>query len=157
MPKIILHTVINAPLELCFDLSTSIDLHLASTSHTNEKVVAGKASGLVQKEDVITWEARHLGVRQRLTSKITEFRRPEFFEDRMVKGAFSSLIHKHYFYNEGGATVMKDEFSFSSPFGIAGRLFNSIFLTRYLKSFLLARNRIIKDCAESEEWKKYLN
>ena len=39
-----------------------------------------------------------------LTSRITAFRRPLFFQDRMVKGAFKFLEHDHHFEprNVGG-------------------------------------------------------
>ena len=44
MPVIDISTVIAAPIERCFDLSRSIDLHLESMSHTNERAVAGVVS-----------------------------------------------------------------------------------------------------------------
>ncbi|MFM7563387.1 MAG: cell division protein, partial [Planctomycetota bacterium] len=41
MPIITLTTAIAAPIETVFDLSRSIDLHIASTAQTNERAVAG--------------------------------------------------------------------------------------------------------------------
>jgi hypothetical protein len=43
---------------------------------------------------------------------------------------------------------MTDHFLFESPFGIAGRIFNKLILTRYLKKFLTERNQVIKYYAE---------
>ncbi len=40
MNKIELTTLIKAPIELCFDLARSIDLHKISVQHTNEEAVA---------------------------------------------------------------------------------------------------------------------
>ena len=47
MPLIELHTEVAAPIERVFDLSRSIDLHVASTAHTGEAAIAGVTSGLL--------------------------------------------------------------------------------------------------------------
>ena len=91
MPKFEIKTEINASIEVCFDLSCSIDLHLISTSKTNEKAVAGRVSGLVELNDIVTWEATHFGIRQKLTSKISGFERPFFFQDEQVKVLLNPL------------------------------------------------------------------
>jgi hypothetical protein len=39
--RIELETAIAAPVERCFDLSLSVDLHLRSAANTGERVVAG--------------------------------------------------------------------------------------------------------------------
>jgi len=51
---------------------------------------------------------------------------------------------------------MRDVFTFESPFGILGRVANTLVLSRYMRSFLLERNRVIKATAESEDWKRYI-
>ena len=73
MPVIKLHTIVNAAIDVVFDLSRSIDLHKISTAHTNEEAVAGKTSGLIGMGESVTWKARHFGISQLLTSKITAF------------------------------------------------------------------------------------
>lgn len=52
---------------------------------------------------------------------------------------------------------MTDVFKFESPFGLAGRLFNIIILTRHLKSLLVKRNAVIKEFAETGKWQTVLN
>ena len=88
MPLIKLHTEIKANKEIVFDLSRSIDLHKISTEHSNETAIAGRTSGLIELHETVTWRAKHFGVYQTLTSKITTFNRPNLFTDEMVKGAF---------------------------------------------------------------------
>src|SRR3954447_25672503 len=90
-------TNIAAPAGRCFDLARSVEAHVQSTSASGERVVAGRGSGLLELGGEVTWEGRHFGVRQRLTSAITRYERPEFFQDRMVRGAFKSLEHDHVF------------------------------------------------------------
>lgn len=78
MPVITIKTVINAPIDIVFDLSRSIDLHKISTAHTNEEAVDGKISGLIGMDETVTWRAKHFGITQLLTSKITAFNAPFF-------------------------------------------------------------------------------
>jgi ligand-binding SRPBCC domain-containing protein len=150
MTKIELATHINAPIERCFDLSRSIDLHMESTKQTGEKAIAGRTSGLIALGETVTWRAKHLGVWQSLTSKITEFEYPNYFTDEMVEGAFKSIRHEHLFYAVNNQTVMKDIFAFESPYGMLGELFNFLFLGWYMQRLLKKRNRVIKKVAESD-------
>ncbi len=153
MPRILLETHINAPIDVCFDIARSVDVHLASSSHTGERAVAGRTSGLMNLHDTVTWRARHLGVWQNLTSKISEMKAPEYFTDEMTQGAFRSFRHEHHFTkSDDGGTLMKDIFEFESPFGVAGMVVNRLFLTAYMRRFLEERNRCIKEYAESGAW-----
>lgn len=156
MPKIELDTIVDAPIEVCFDLSRSIDLHKISTSKTNEQAIAGTTKGLIGLNEQVTWQATHFGIRQKLTSKITAYDRPFYFRDEQMKGAFKSFYHEHIFEEQDGKVLMKDIFQFESPFGIFGHIFNKLILTEYMKGFLLERNLVIKDFAESGKWKSLL-
>lgn len=149
MPKIELITLINAPIETCFDLARNIDLHMESTKQTGEQAIAGRTSGLIEPGETVTWRARHFGIWQTLTSEITDFDKPSFFADEMVEGAFKSFRHEHYFLSRNGQTLMKDVFVFESPMGVFGRLFNWLVLTRYMTTLLNKRNAVIKAAAES--------
>ncbi len=79
MPVLRIVTEIQAAPETCFDLSRSIDLHLESMIVSQERAVAGVTSGLIGYGEEVTWEARHLGRRWRMTSRITEFDPPRRF------------------------------------------------------------------------------
>lgn len=157
MPTIELTTEINSTIEICFDLSRSIDLHTISTAQTNEQAIGGRTKGLIQLHETVTWQATHFGVKQQLTSKITAFDRPHFFIDEQVNGIFKSMVHEHKFEKVGNKVLMKDSFEFHSPFGLLGKLFNQLVLTNYLKTLLLKRNQIIKEYAETGKWKDVLH
>lgn len=148
MPVIRLQTVVNAPIDVVFDLSRSIDLHTISTAHTNEQAVAGKTTGLIGMGESVTWKARHFGVTQLLSSKITAFSRPNSFTDEMVSGAFKRFKHDHKFSEENGIVLMTDIFDYTSPYGIFGRIADYLFLKRYMTELLTERNRIVKAFAE---------
>lgn len=149
MPLIELTTEIHAPIERVFDLARSIDAHLSSTAQTNERAVGGRKSGLIEQGESVTWEACHLGVKQRLTVEITEMDRPHSFEDVMIKGAFFHMRHRHEFEEKDGVTTMRDHFDFSAPLGILGRIAEKLFLTAYMRRFLEIRNAHLKATAES--------
>jgi ligand-binding SRPBCC domain-containing protein len=156
MPTIELETEIQSSLESCFDLSRSIDLHKISTAKTNETAVDGITSGLINLNEFVTWQATHFGIRQKLTSKITAFNRPFHFRDEQLKGAFKFFTHDHYFEMKDDKVIMKDIFTFQSPFGFVGKLFDKIILTKYMKKFLTERNNTIKQFAETGKWKTVL-
>jgi ligand-binding SRPBCC domain-containing protein len=153
MPEIEIITEISAPIEICFDLARSIDLHKISTAKTNEQAIDGKTSGLIELNEFVTWEALHFGIKQKLTSKITAYERPYYFVDIQVTGAFKSFYHKHTFEEVDGRVIMKDYFEFHSSLGVFGKLFNKLFLTKYMERLLIERNKIIKDYAETGKWK----
>lgn len=156
MPLIKIETLIQAPIQRCFDLSRSIDLHQTSMAHTNEKAIAGRTSGLIQLGEQVTWQAKHLGLTQKLTVQITAFDAPHFFADEMLKGAFKSFRHEHHFKSLSSATLMTDLFDFEAPLGILGQLANRLFLTKYMEKLLKERNKMIKNIAESQSWKEVL-
>ncbi|MEM6692186.1 MAG: SRPBCC family protein [Planctomycetota bacterium] len=157
MPIIRLRTEIAARRGIVFDLSRSIDLHVESTSRTKEQAVAGRTKGLIQEGESVTWEATHFGFRQRLTSKITQFDRPNSFRDSMVAGAFKRFDHDHLFEEHHGGTVLIDVFDYTSPLGALGRFADLLFLKRYMTNLLRVRNKLIREVAESGDANRYLN
>ena len=156
MPAIELITLVTAPRERVFDLSRSIDLHVASLSGSKEQAIRGVTSGLIGMGEEVTWSARHFGVWFKLRVRISEFERPARFADVMVSGPFRRMEHHHVFAESSGGTEMRDVFSFASPLGIIGQFVDALFLERYMRALLVRRNRAIKDVAESEEWRRYV-
>ena len=157
MPIIHLQTSIKSTIDICFDLSRSIDLHKLSTSQTNEEAIAGKTSGLINLNETVTWRATHFGIRQKLTTKITGLEQPFYFRDEQIKGVFKLLEHDHYFEQRDDSVIMKDVFKFETPLGQLGRLFNYFVLTKYMTRFLIIRNNLIKEFAETDKWKLVVN
>jgi hypothetical protein len=58
MPLIRIETLIAAPAVVCFDVMRDATVHIRSVAHTGERAVAGRASGLFEAGDEVTWEAR---------------------------------------------------------------------------------------------------
>jgi ligand-binding SRPBCC domain-containing protein len=155
VPLIQLKTVIRAPRGRVFDLARSIDAHQDSTGSTGERAVAGVTHGLIGMGEEVTWEARHFfGVRQRLTVRTTAYDRPNHFQDVMVAGAFRRMVHDHHFVEDESATLMTDRFDFASPLGVLGAMIDRLFLTAYMRRFIVERNEVLKRMAESTEWSR---
>ena len=150
MTTITIVTKIRASPERCFDASRDLDLHLESMGHTGERAVAGRTSGLIELGEQVTWEGRHFGIRQRFTSAITVYDRPRHFRDSMVRGAFRSFVHDHYFEACEEGTRMTDVLAFRSPFGVLGAIVDRLVMRKYLTRLLTKRNEVVKAALERE-------
>jgi hypothetical protein len=152
-------TIIEAPIERCFDLSRSVEVHLVGNIHSAEQALAvgGITTGLVELSQQVTWRARHFGVWQNLTSQVTAMEPPTYFQITMVKGIFRSMEADHLFRTlPSGATEMKDLFFVAAPLPVLGPLAEAFFLRRYMLALLRERNAVIKHLAETAEWQQYL-
>ena len=148
MPVIRLVTRMRAPIQVCFDKARDIDLHVDSMKSSSERAIAGVTRGLIGMDQEVTWEGVHFGIRQRLTSRITAFDPPRWFQDTMTRGAFKRLRHDHLFEHADGVTTMTDVFDYESPCGVLGRIANTVFLDRYLRHILAERAGVIRLAAE---------
>lgn len=156
MPKIHLTSFIAAPVERVFNLSRSINLHEISTASTKEKAIDGVMNGLINLNETVTWQAKHLFKTRLFTSKITAMQSPLFFTDEMVKGDFLSFLHEHHFKQTKNGTILIDKINFETPYGTLGKIANKLFLKKYIEKFLIKRNTVIKEYAETQKWKTIL-
>lgn len=141
-------TVIQAPIERCFDLARSVEAHLASTATTAERVVAGRTEGLFEVGDSVTWEARQFGLRLRQGSTITRSEPPHVFVDEGTKGPLGNFRHLHQFVREHGATLMVDTFEYDLPLRMGGRLADRLVVERRMRRLLTDRAAYLKAEAE---------
>ncbi|MGW6062004.1 SRPBCC family protein [Streptomyces sp. NPDC055189] len=133
-----------------FDLSLDVDLHTASMAGSGEQIVGGVRAGRMALDDTVTWEARHFGVRWKMTSRISAYERPEMFVDEQVAGPFKRWHHTHHFASDGrGGTVMRDVIEFAAPFGPLGAGVETVALARYMHKLIETRNVHVKEWAEA--------
>lgn len=156
MPEVEVITRINAPQARCFYLALSVDLHAVSAQQTQEQIVGGVRNGLLHLGDEVTFRARHFGIWQTLTSKITAYQAPGYFCDEMQRGAFKTMRHEHHFEPEGASTIMRDVFEFTSPLGFLGKIADVLVLSAYLRRFLEQRGAVVKHYAETDAWQTVL-
>lgn len=148
MARIIVETLIAAPREICFDLARDVAAHAKSAAFSGERLVEpGRLTGLLEAGDLVTFEGRHFGIRQRFTARIIEMRRPELFIDEMVRGAFERMRHVHEFHDRDGATLMRDILDWQAPLGFIA---DPLFLTRHMRWFVTTKQRALKEIAEKK-------
>jgi hypothetical protein len=147
----------DAPMERCFRLATSIDL--VSAAGTGEKAIGGVTSGLIGSDGFVQWQGRQFGRAGIHTSHIDSTRidgwRPySYFREIMVQGSFARFEHEHHFAIMDDGTRMRDEIRFTVP-GLLGSLAEKL-VRRHLVEMLKRRNAFLKWVAESGEWRRYL-
>lgn len=140
-----------------FDLSRNISLHKISMQHSNGQAVSGTTSGLINKDDTVTWKGKHLFKTRFFTSRIIEMKPYEKFTDKMIKGDFLSFFHEHFFKPANNGTIVIDIINYETPYGFFGKLVNRFYLNAYLENLVIHRNEVIKQYAEGEKWKALLH
>ena len=143
-------TTVRAPRSVLFDLELDMDAHARSLAGSGEAAVTSSGSRHLAPGDEVTFTARHLGVRWRMTARVVEHRRPTRFVDEQVRGPFRSMRHEHDFTMvDAESTVMRDRMSIVLPLGVAGRLVARFVVGPYLARLLRTRGRAIKAMAEA--------
>jgi hypothetical protein len=138
-------TQIAAPAQVCFDAARSLEAHVESAGFSNERLVQpGKLDGYLDLGDLVCFEGRHFGVKQRFCARITEMDPPNRFTDEMVRGAFHSLRHVHIFEESAGTTTMIDILEWTAPLGPLGRLADRLFLERHMRWFVTTKQNALK-------------
>lgn len=144
MVRFTVETLLPVDAETAFDLSLSIDLHVASFSGSGERAVDGVQGGLIGLGEFVTWRARHFGVTWTMTNSITAWERPKRFVDEQSSGPFKSFRHEHVFEPAGrGTTRLTDHVEFEAPLGPLGRLAERLVLARYLRRLIEVRNAFL--------------
>ena len=150
MPTIVIETPIRAPIEQCFDLARDVRVHAESAAFSSERVVEpGLTEGLLKLGDIVAFEGRHFGIRQRFVAKITALDRPARFVDEMIEGTFKRLRHVHEFEFHEGTTLMRDTLEWQAPFGLVGRLADLLFLRRHMRWFVSTKQTALKRIVEA--------
>ena len=145
--------VIEAPIERCFRLSTSIEVVGLTLGM---RPVEGKLGGMILAGDQLVWRGWKFGLPQMHETLITGFEEPTFFQDTMGRGRFAAFQHDHHFMETQGGTLLEDELRFSMPFGWAGEMVARAVMIPHIKGLLRRRFGLLKELAEEDGWRKYI-
>jgi len=147
-------TLIHAPIERCFLLST----HLAIVQdELRMRPVRGRLEGFVTNGDTVRWKGWKFGLPQYHESLIEAFEPPRFFRDRMIAGRFRSFEHDHALAAiTENSTRLSDEVRFTMPLGRIGELAGACLLAPYVNRLMRRRFAHIRRIAESDLWLRYL-
>lgn len=145
--------LIDAPIERCFLLSTSIEV-VAIT--LGMRPVEGKLAGTIVAGDQLVWRGWKFGLPQMHETLITGFERPVYFQDTMGRGRFAAFQHDHFFTQLEDGTLLVDELRFSMRFGWAGELVAVWVMCPHIRGLLRRRFALLKRLAEGDGWRKHL-
>lgn len=73
------------------------------------------------------------GIPIRWRSEITEWRPPESFTDKQIKGPYAIWEHNHRFFSKGAGTIMEDTVIYSVPGFIFEPIVHALFVGWRLK------------------------
>lgn len=137
-----------ASIEKVFDINRNINVHQQSAGKSKEIAIAGITSGLINKNETVTWKGKHFGFYVTHQSLITEMIFPTYFVDEQLKGHFKSFKHQHIFEQKENYIEVTDLLEYETPFGIFGKLFDTLFLKKHLMCFITERNSYLKKMVE---------
>lgn len=144
---------VQAPIERCFLLSTSIAL---VEQTIGLRPVEGKTTGLITNGDRLVWRGWKFGMPAMHETLITRYEPYRFFQDTMGRGRFKTFQHDHQFDEVGGHTLMIDIVRFSMPFGPLGKAFGKQIVVPHVLSMMLKRFNLLKRIAEGTDWERYV-
>jgi len=146
-------TVVAAPIERCFALSTNlavVEMTLAM------RPVSGRTEGAVVDGDTVCWRGWKWGLPHTHESSIEAYDPPRFFRDRMIAGRFAAFEHDHRLSRQGdGKVLLQDEVRFSMRWGAAGLMVGRALVLPHIRMLMRERFALIKRLAEGEEWQRY--
>ena len=155
--QLVQQIIIRAPIIRVFDLVRSVDAHTATSSTIGGQAVAGRTSGLAELNDVTTYSARFFGLRFKLATRVTALNPPHSMTETLARGLFSEFGHVYTLRPlESGAVELTDLFSFRSPAGVIGALFDRMILKPVMIRAMTDRLEGLRQIAESDEWRRFL-
>lgn len=141
--------LINAPIEVVFDLARDVEVHARGLAHTHERVrPPGRTRGLLVTGDLVSFRARHFGLPWRYEARVEVCEPPTRLVDVQERGPWRSMRHEHRLAATGAGTLLTEELRWASPFGPLGRVADSAVLRRHLRRILLTRDAHLRQVAE---------
>jgi hypothetical protein len=148
---------IEAPIERCFDLVRSVEVHEYTTEIIRGRAEGGRLEGLWQRGDRTLWSAVFFGCRFQLTMEASLVESPHFYNETLVKGLLRNFAHKYTLTTlESGLTVVRDELEVVSWLSLIVPPADKWLL--YKRMQFIVRDRLVKIklIAESSQWRDYL-
>jgi ligand-binding SRPBCC domain-containing protein len=173
-------TVIHAPIERVFALSTHIEVvqETLGMNLVDTGVEGGITRGHITSGSRVAWSGWKFGLPTTHHTLITGFIEPHthfirvdhheitkeaFFQDTQERGRFAFFQHDHHFYEStdlaAGApiTELEDDVRFTLPFGPLGSLAATYLLAPHIRGLCRQRFARLKALAESEQWRTFLD
>jgi ligand-binding SRPBCC domain-containing protein len=86
-----------------------------------------------------------LGIKMNWMTEITHVKEGEYFIDEQRFGPYALWHHQHHFKTIEGGVLMTDILNYATPYGIIGRLANTLFVDKQIKQVFSYREKAIKE------------
>ena len=140
-----LETLIEAPIDVVFDLARDIGLHERSMASTGERAIAGRTSGPIERARPSPGAPVTSACRGR-SPAVSPRSTPTTFADQQEAARSPVPPPTHVPTVPGG--TRHDDWEHAAPFGPLGRVVDRLVLGRYMRSLLETRNLALKAEAE---------
>jgi len=80
---------------------------------------------------------------------LTDFEPNILITDTQKKGPFKFWIHSHCFEEQSGKTLMTDKIHYELPFGIFGKIANSLIVKNMIEKQFKFRHKVTKEILEN--------
>lgn len=85
------------------------------------------------------------GIKMNWVTEITHIKNMEYFVDEQRAGPYALWHHQHHFNEIKGGVHMTDILTYAVPFGIIGRLANTLMIEKEIKKVFAYREQTIND------------
>lgn len=138
--------VINTSLEECWSFfSSPKNLKEITPDYMGFEIIDGAEDQMYAGQIIQYFVKPVLGIPMRWVTEITQVKDHEFFIDEQRFGPYKLWHHKHFFKEVAGGVEMRDIVHYGLPFGILGRLANTIFIKKQLKTIFDYRYKTVEE------------
>jgi ligand-binding SRPBCC domain-containing protein len=127
----------SSPLNLTRITPPDLNLVVTSDYPDNAKIYPGM---------IITYKvAPLLGITMNWMTEITHVTDKQYFADEQRFGPYAMWHHQHHFKEINGGVLMNDILHYAIPYGIFGRLSNSLFVSKKVKEIFAFREKAVEE------------
>jgi len=126
----------SSPLNLAKITPADMSFVVTSDVNPNTKMYAGM---------IITYKISPLpGIKMNWMTEITHIADKQYFVDEQRFGPYTLWHHQHHFKEVAGGVLMNDILHYAIPYGVIGRLSNSVFVGNKVKQIFTFREKAIE-------------
>lgn len=127
----------SSPLNLSKITPAGVNLVVTSDYGADTRIYAGM---------IITYiVSPFLGIKMNWMTEIIHIKEGEYFVDEQRFGPYALWHHQHHFKAIKGGILMTDILNYAIPYGIIGRLANTLLVDKQIKQIFSYREKAIKE------------
>lgn len=126
-------------------ISSPANLKEITPEHMGFDIISGDLPEKMYPGMMITYKVSPLlGIRMTWVTEITHVKEMEFFVDEQRVGPYAMWHHEHRLTAIDGGVLMNDIVTYRPPFGILGKLANTMIIKKQLNSIFRYRERAVE-------------